>query len=228
MAVDHSARNRFFNSPAAMIGITPISTRHTCHATPVVVIVSSSITISIAVSISIAISIVTITTRMWISLVVIQRIPANVIAKREVERERDQRRAPPTAVPIEQASWTPGPVTVVVNPASVVIRRPTPWLVTDPCPTIRRNPGPLPVTIRRPIAVNADRTRERTPDPTVIVSLDPVAVSTEIFAAPNIFVVVLDVILQSLREVLLALNNPIVNRVAWRSSHQIPITSSFA
>jgi hypothetical protein len=57
------------------------------HTTPVVVIVPSSIAISIAVPISIpiAIPVVTITTRMRISLVVTQRIPADVIAKREVD-----------------------------------------------------------------------------------------------------------------------------------------------
>jgi hypothetical protein len=85
IAVDHSACNSFVNSPATTVGITPISTRHMRHTTPVVVIVPSSITISIVITITIAISVMTITTRMWISLVIIQRIPADVIAKRKVD-----------------------------------------------------------------------------------------------------------------------------------------------
>ena len=76
IAIDHSARHRFINAAATTVWITPISTRHTCHTTPVVVIVASSIPVVIAMSI---------TTRMWIALVITQRIPADVIAKREVE-----------------------------------------------------------------------------------------------------------------------------------------------
>lgn len=69
------------------------------------------------------------------------------------------------------------------------------------------------ITIWRPVAVAADRARKRTPDVAVIVRLDPVAIGGEIFAAPNVLVVILIVVLESLREVALAVSNPIVNRI---------------
>jgi hypothetical protein len=86
----------------------------------------------------------------------------------------------------------------------------------------------LPVSIRRPIVVDADRARERTPDPTVIVGLDPIAVSLEILAAPNVFVVVLVVILQSLCKVALALPNPVIDLIRWPGDHEIPVPGVFA
>jgi hypothetical protein len=183
----------------------------------------SSITITIAIAI-----IVTIAMRMRIVLVVIQRIPADVIAKREVEHKRDEGRTPPTSIPIELAARAPRPVTVVINPTPVVIRRPAPWFVANPSPTIRRTPGPLPVTIRRPIAVNADGARKRTPDPTVVVSPDPVAIGLEILAAPNIFAVILGVVLETLREIALALGDPTIDRIRRRGCHQIPVAGVFA
>src|SRR5687768_9429682 len=89
------------------------------------------------------------------------------------------------------AARHPGPRVVVVDPASVVIRRPTPWFVTDPRPAIGRTPRPMTVAVRRPVAERVDHARVRLPDPTVIAGLRPVAVVAEVFGAPNIFVEVL-------------------------------------
>src|SRR5690242_12774948 len=126
---------------------------------------------------------------MWIALVIRQRIPADVVSKREVERyKRDERGSPPTAVSIKAAARTPSPVVVVVHPTPVVIRRPTPWLIPNPCPTVRRTPLPISITIRDPIAVTGDRTRVRTPDPTVIARMYPIAVRVEVFGAPDVLV----------------------------------------
>src|ERR1044072_18623 len=102
---------------------------------------------------------------MRISLVVRQRIPANVIAKRNVEHKRNQRRSPPTAFSVKLAAWTPRPIVVDEDPAAVVVRRPTPRFIADPRPAVRRTPSPLAVTIWRPIAVNANRRRMWSPDP---------------------------------------------------------------
>jgi len=181
---------------------------------------------TLSISIIIVIS-MTITTRMRIALVIVQRIPADVVAKRDVENKRDQRRTPPTAIVIKLAARTPSPVTVDINPTTVVIRRPAPWLVTNPRPAIRRTPGPLTVTIRRPIVIHADRAWERTPDPTVVVGLDPIAVSLEILAAPNILVVVLVVVLQSLREIPLAFHDPVIDFIGRPSGHEIPVAGVF-
>jgi hypothetical protein len=192
------------------------------HSTPIVVTI---MTPSIAIVIVIA---MTITTRMRIALVIIQRIPADVVTERDVEHERDQRRTPPTAVVVELAARAPRPVTVEVNPTAVVIRRPAPRLVANPRPAIRRTPGPLPVTIRRPIAVDADRAGKRTPDPTVVVSLDPIAIGLEILAAPNVFVVILVVVLQSLREIAFAFRDPIIDLIRRPGDHEIPVACVFA
>src|SRR6185503_14303218 len=122
---------------------------------------------------------------MWISLVVIQRVPAHVISKRDVENKRDQRRTPPTALSVELAARTPGPVAVVINPTPVVIRRPAPRLVTNPRPAVRGTPRPVTVAVRRPVAVDADGARTWTPDPAVIICVDPIAIGVEIFSTPD-------------------------------------------
>src|SRR6185369_4815435 len=145
-----------------------------------------------------------------------------------VKHKRDQRRTPPTAIAIELAARAPRPVTIEINPTAVVIRRPAPWLIANPRPAIRRTPGPLPITIWRPIAVDADRARKRTPDPTVVVSLDPVAIRLEILAAPNIFVVILGVVLESLRQITLAFRNPTVDCIRGRGCHEIPVAGIVA
>jgi hypothetical protein len=54
----------------------------------------------------------------------------------------------------------------------------------------------------------------RPPDPAEIVCVGPVSISVEILRAPDVFVVILDIVLESLCEILLALAYPIVNRIA--------------
>src|SRR4026209_708004 len=98
--------------------------------------------------------VVAIVMRMRIALVIIQRVPADVIAERDVEHKRDECGAPPASVPVVLAARAPGPVAVVINPTPVVIRRPAPRLVTNPRPTVRRTPRPMTVAIRRPVAVD--------------------------------------------------------------------------
>ena len=59
------------------------------------------------------------------------------------------------------------------------------------------------IAIRSPVREGADRCRMRPPDPTEIVRVGPIAVSVEILCAPNVLVVILDVVPESLREVTL-------------------------
>jgi hypothetical protein len=70
------------------------------------------------------------------------------------------------------------------------------------------------VAIRRPIAERADGCGVRPPDPAEVVGEGPVAVSVEILCAPNIFVVILDVVFESLSEKLLTFANPIIYCIA--------------
>ena len=128
-------------------------------------------------------------TRMRIALVIVQRIPADVVAERN--GKRDERRPPPTAMPVITAARTPGPIVVVIDPAAVVIRRPAPRLVANPGPAVRRNPTPAAVTIGRPVIVVVDDRRVRTPDPTIVSRVSPVAVGIKVFGAPNVLVVIL-------------------------------------
>ena len=164
--------------------ITEIRSRHSRHTTPRLVTVRSSIIRSAVVRSSVWSTItrmpvtivVAIASRMRISLVIVQRIPAHVITKRDVEDKRDQRRAPPTSLFVKLAARAPRPVIVVVNPTTVVIRRPAPRLVTNPRPTVRRTPGPITVAIWRPVAVDADGARMWPPDPAVIICVSPLAI----------------------------------------------------
>ena len=84
------ACDRFFNSLSSSLRISKIAAWHSRHATRIAVIVSTvpaTVAPSAITRSTIAIPIVTtIVTRMWISLIVRQRIPANVVAEREVER----------------------------------------------------------------------------------------------------------------------------------------------
>jgi hypothetical protein len=66
------------------------------------------------------------------------------------------------------------------------------------------------------------------PDPTIVVGIGPIAIRVEILCAPNVFVVILDVVLESLCEILLALANPIVNRVAGGDGREFPVAHVFA
>ncbi len=165
-----------------------------------------------------------IVTRMRIALVIRQRIPADVVSKRYVEHKRDEGRPPPTALPMKLTARTPGPHVVVVNPTAVVIRRPTPRFISDPGPTVRRTPRPLPVTIRRPIVVGADHAGARHPHPAVVVGIPPVTISVEVLRAPHVFVKILNVLFGALGEMALALVHPIVNSIVWSGREQFPIT----
>jgi hypothetical protein len=151
-------------------------------------------------------------TRVWIVLVIVQRIPADIITA-EYYAERYQRRPPPTAMPVILATRTPGPGVVVVNPASVVIRSPTPRLLAYPCPTIRRDPGPITITIGGPVNVAVDGGRSRMPDPAVISRVSPVAIDIKIFTTPNVSIVILRVITQPLCQVTLAFLHPEIPRI---------------
>src|SRR6267142_728087 len=107
--------------------------------------------------------------------------------------------------------WTPGPIAIVVNPTTIVIRCPTPGFITNPRPPIRRNPGPMSVAVRRPVVVGVNDGDVRSPDPTVIVGIGPTAVGVEIFPAPDgvIKVTHVLVILQSRGQIAFAINDPI-------------------
>ena len=164
-----------------------------------------------------------IVTRMRIALVIRQRVPADVVSKRYVEHKRDEGRPPPTALAMELTARTPGPGVVVVDPTAVVIRRPTPRFMSDPGPTVRWTPRPLPITIRRPIVVGSDHACARHPHPAVVVGVPPITVSIEIFRAPNVFVKILNVLFGALREMALTLVYPIVNSVVGSGREQFPV-----
>ena len=105
---------------------------------------------------------------------------------------------------------TPGPIIVVIDPAPIVIRGPAPRFIPDPRPAIGRAPGPVAVTIGRPVVVDIDYGRVRTPDPTIVRHIRPIAISIEIFSAPNVFIIVLNVVMRSLGQIALAIIHPTV------------------
>src|SRR5687767_3019487 len=106
----------------------------------------------------------------------------------------DERRTPPTAMPVILTARTPGPVVVIVDPAAVVIRGPTPGLITNPGPAIRRNPDPVSVAIRRPVVIVVDNRNVWPPDPAIVIGVGPVAISVKVFGAPDVVVVILRVV----------------------------------
>jgi hypothetical protein len=73
----------------------------------------------------------------------------------------------------------------------------------------------MPVAIRRPIAVGSDRGCARLPDPAKVVRKLPIAVLIEFFRAPDVFVEIFSIVFAALRELVVALVYPIVNRIAW-------------
>ena len=141
-------------------------------------------------------------------MMITEWIPVNLITKRNIER--DQCRTPPTSIPVIITARAPGPVVVVIDPAAVVIRGPTPRFVTHPRPTIRGAPGPTPITIRRPAVVVVDYGRVRPPDPAIVIRVGPIAIGIQIFGAPHVAVVILNVVTQALREIVLAPVDPVV------------------
>lgn len=197
ITIDHSTPSRFVNAASTTIGISKVSPRQTRHATPwsIVTTIAAATSRTVMTIISIITPIVTIVTRTRISLVIRQRVPTNIVAERNVEHERDECRSPPTAMSVMLTSRTPCPIPIVVYPATVVVRRPTPRFIPDPCPAVRRTPRPMAITIRRPVGECADGCHMRPPDPAVVFGIGPITVSVEILCAPNVLVVILDVVL---------------------------------
>ena len=92
-AIEHSSRYGFINSFSAAAWIAKIAAGHARYAAPMLVfrtarlIWSSRLVITVTrMPVTIA---VTIVSRMRILLVVIQRVPADVVAKREVKDKGD-------------------------------------------------------------------------------------------------------------------------------------------
>src|SRR5262245_40311592 len=119
--------------------------------------------------------------------------------------------SPPTVISGEGTTRNPRPAPPVIDPTSVVIRRPSPGLVTDPCPTIGRTPNPVTVTIRRPIRVDIDGVVTWLPDPSVVGCVGPIAIRIEILSTPHVLVVVLRVVTKVLSKITLTFRYPIVN-----------------
>lgn len=124
-----------------------------------------------------------------IAIAIMKWVPTDVVAKRKIDYECDERRTPPTAFAVKLATRRPGPVTVVVNPATEMIRRPSPRFIADPSPAVGRNPDPLAVTIWRPVRITADDFSVWPPDPAVVVGPGPYAIVIEVFRAPNVVIV---------------------------------------
>src|SRR5262245_2382722 len=123
---------------------------------PIAVVAARVVAITGPLSAMISMAIVS---RAGIPIVIRERVPAVrvpvAISEREVELEKGYEcRTPPTPITLKLTAGTPGPVTVVIDPAAVVIRRPTPRLISHPGPAVRRTPDPMAVTIWRPIAVS--------------------------------------------------------------------------
>src|SRR6185369_3940220 len=124
---------------------------------------------------------------------------------------------------VELAARTPGPIIVVVDPTAIVIRRPTPRLLAHPGPPVRRNPNPAAVAIRRPVVVVVYDNGVRPPNPAIVVNVGPIAVGIEIFGAPNIAVVILNVVTKALGQVLLAFLYESVPGIGGIARHELPI-----
>ena len=238
--VDHSARSSLVVDTApTTFGIIKISARNTRYATPRVIGITrttivSIITATIAAAsasaavtpVTVVVTVVAIITRVRIAVVIRQRIPADVGSEREVES--NERRPPPTAVPVVPAARHPDPVVVVEDPAAVVIRRPSPRFVADPRPTVWWTPGPMAVSIWRPICVTRQDSGPWPPGPAEFVVVAPVAPRREIFCSPHELVVILNVVTQALREKTFAVVHPIVNRVVRDSCQKLPIAGVVA
>jgi hypothetical protein len=67
----------------------------------------------------------------------------------------------------------------------------------------------------------------RTPDPSVILCIGPASIRVEIFAAPNVVVVILRVVAEALGKIAFPLVNPVVP-VILRGSKHFPLTSVLA
>jgi hypothetical protein len=118
---------------------------------------------------------------------------------------------------------TPCPVVVVIDPTAIVIRRPTPRFVADPRPAVGINPAPAAITIRGPVVIVVNYSGVRTPNPTVVLRVDPIAVRIKILGAPNVVVVILGVVAKSLCQETFALGNPEVKRISGIGCHEVPV-----
>src|SRR3990172_4650540 len=96
------------------------------------------------------------------------------------------------------AARAPGPVVVVIDPATIVIWSPSPRLITDPRPSVGCKPGPMTITIWSPVVIAVYDCDVRLPNPTVVVCINPIAVGVQILSSPNMAVVILRVIGSSL------------------------------
>ena len=79
-----------------------------------------------------------------------------------------------------------------------------------------------------PSRCSCQHCRVWSPDPAKVVGVSPVAIGIEIFRAPNVLVVILDVVTQPLREIALAIVDPIVNRVECGGGVQFPVAGVIA
>jgi hypothetical protein len=158
---------------------------------------------------------------MRIALMIRKWVPANIITEGEVECY--ERRAPPTAVAIVITSGTPRPIVVVIDPTAVVIRSPAPWFRAHPRPAVWLDPAPSSITIRGPVVVDIDYGCVRSPNPAVVVDVSPVAICVEVFSAPHVIVVILNVIMQTFGQESLATINPVVPRIRSACCDKLPI-----
>src|SRR5947209_292073 len=117
----------------------------------------------------------------------------------------------------------PAPATVVIDPATIMIRSPTPGLVADPRPPVRRAPCPATVTVRSPLVIIIDDGHVRSPYPAVVVHINPVTVGVQIFRAPDVIVVVAIVVMKPLRKVMIALRDPLVPEIRGGRVRDIPV-----
>jgi len=204
--------------------ITPAAVTSTAIAAVASITPPAGIT-SIASRAAVIWMVASIMSRIRIALVVRQRIPANIVAERKTKIDKRNKRGPPPAsLLVEVTTRHPDPNAVVMHPAPIVIRRPTPGFETNPSPAIRRTPRPMTITIWRPVAERVDYTRVWPPNPTVFAGLVPLSVVVKVFSAPNIFIEVLGLVAGSSRDITLTLAHPLVNRVAWSGSEQIPVS----
>src|SRR6185369_9242378 len=78
-----------------------------------------------------------------------------------------------------------------------------------------------------PIVVTVDCAGARMPDPAIVFGVSPVAVGIQVFATPNITIVILCVVTQSLRQVTLAFLDPVVPGISSVGSvrgNELPVT----
>src|SRR5687767_12533521 len=141
--------------------------------------------------------------RAWIAITIVNWIPTDVITDRNIDYKCHEGGTPPTAPLVILTARRPGPVAIVINPASEVIRRPTPWFCANPGPSIRRDPGPVAIPVRRPVGVSTDHRSVGPPDPSVLVCLHPGAIRVEVFRPPDVVIVITPVITHSLDQMLI-------------------------